>query len=56
MYVVFVKCVLAAVILVALKGMFMQFKQLPHLWRVSLQEFVNLYLIFMRFTDTRFQK
>ena len=31
-------------ILVALKGMFMQLTQLPHLWRVSLSEFVSLLL------------
>ena len=47
-YVVF-QCVLASIIVVALKGMFMQFKDLPRLWRVAKIDFVSIFLIMYLF-------
>ena len=35
------QCVLAAIIIVNLKGMFLQFKDLKELWLISLYDFVS---------------
>ena len=40
----FFQCVLAAIIIVALKGMFRQFLELPQLWKLSKIDFVRSHM------------
>lgn len=45
--IMYFECVLAVIIIIALKGMFLQVKQLPHLWHLSKLDFVSKLLIYV---------
>ena len=49
----FIQAVLGSIIVVALKGMFMQFQDLPHLWKVDK---IDLVSILSGFGDTHFKE